>query len=730
MKIKQALCCFVGILATHPAGAVASPDLVPHVYDVVVVGGGTGGVSAAIQAARMGAHVALLEETDWIGGQMAAAAVSTMDEGETLKGPQGIYDEFRQRIGTYYASRGKDVGTCYYHNTSHCYEPSVIQKILYQMIDAANESPKGKLLDVYLRHRVVQVLAKGKTVSGVVTQSGERFDARVVIDATEYGDLLPLSPAPYRSGNNISTLSPHPSCTQFITYVAVIQKYPAGVPDELFMRHAPPGYDGSFVDHMRSLMQADGSPGTRALPVSFEAFAAYRAIPDSRSTGSYVASDLSRITKTSLDWFNDYPATTEIFDRSKRKDIVCRAKLKTLDLLYYIQHELKQSDWSVANDEGFDTPYNREENACPNIPAEYKAIERNFPVLPYIRESQRVIGVDTLTSISMHREVDPPSAGFSNSIALGDYANDLHGCAQEQDMEQDLEHAGDRVGGRPFQIPEGALIPRGVDGFLVGEKNLSQSRLANGSTRLQPVTMVTGQAAGALAALSVLQSRQPREVSVAALQHVLLSAGSSLSLNAPQDVSPRTDLWQAEQFVVTHDWMSPRADNTFGFEDIVTRQELAETLARTFSLTNSWSQWWSTFGHSALVQPDELVGAPATSIALYLQSEHWRHDQVDGPRFNDVPLYGPYASFIESIAIRGAMSASPGDPHNFRPLAPATEAEMVHALRVLSAGTSAAITPRDDAFFEQFDDGHPLTKGIAARILYWFATRSILSHPH
>jgi hypothetical protein len=723
LKIKPVLCCLAITFAIDcPAAVVA-----PHSYDVVVVGAGTGGVSAAIQAARMGAHVALLEETDWIGGQMAAAAVSTMDEGGKLKGPQGIYDEFLQRIGAYYAAHGKAVGTCYYHNTSHCYEPAVIQKVLYELIADANHTPRGKLLDVFLRHRVVQVLANGRTVTGVVTQSGERFDAKVVIDATEYGDLLPLSPAPYRSGNNISTLPSHPSCTQFITYVAVIKKYPAGVPDDLVMHHAPPGYDGSFVDHMKSLMQLDGSPGTRALPVSFEAFVAYRAIPDSASAGSYVASDLSRITKTSIDWFNDYPATTEIFNRVKRKDIVCRAKLKTLDVLYFIQHELKESSWSVANDEGFDTPYNREDNSCPNIPAEYKAIERNFPVMPYIRESQRVVGVDTLTSISMHRETNALSAGLSNSIALGDYSNDLHGCAQEQDMETDLEHAGDRADAQAFQVPEGALIPRDVNGLLVAEKNLSQSRLANGSSRLQPITMVTGQAAGALAALSVQQSMEPRQISVAALQRVLLRADSSLSLNAPPDVVPRTDLWQAAQFVVVHDWMAPKVDNTFGFDDVLTRQELAETLARTFALTNDWDAWWSTFGHSALVQPDELVGAPPSSAALYQQSERWRHDQTDGPKFNDVPLYGPYASFIESVAIRGAMLASPNDPHMFFPLAPATEAELTHALRVLSASTPSAISPQDGASLKQFDDARPLTKGVAAKMLYWFATRSSLS---
>jgi hypothetical protein len=54
---------------------------------------------------------------------------------------------------------------------------------------------------------------------------------------------------------------------------------------------------------------------------------------------------------------------------------------------------------------------------------------------------------------------------------------------------------------------------------------------------------------------------------------------------------------------------------------------------------------------------------------------------------------------------------------------------MAQALRVLSAGNSAAIAPQDDASFEQFDDARPLTKGIAAEILYSFATRSTLPLP-
>ena len=63
-----------------------------------------------------------------------------------------------------------------------------------------------------------------------------------------------------------------------------------------------------------------------------------------------------------------------------------------------------------------------------------------------------------------------------------------------------------------FSVPLGALIPEHVDGLVVADKAISVSNVANGTTRLQPVVLLTGQAAGALAALAVRQGREPRAV--------------------------------------------------------------------------------------------------------------------------------------------------------------------------------------------------------------------------
>ena len=76
---------------------------------------------------------------------------------------------------------------------------------------------------------------------------------------------------------------------------------------------------------------------------------------------------------------------------------------------------------------------------------------------------------------------------------------------------------------RLFTIPYNSLIPKYTDGLLVSEKNISVSHIANGSTRLQPVVMNIGQAAGMAAALSIQHNCQPRELAVREIQEALIT---------------------------------------------------------------------------------------------------------------------------------------------------------------------------------------------------------------
>ena len=556
-------------------------------YDVVVVGTGSGGIAAAIQAARMGMKVALLEETDYLGGQLIT--VSTMDEGDTLAEKTGIYGEFINRVKRHYDALGKSMSTCYWSDYSSCYEPLVGKQVLEAMIkETAN-------LDLYLRNRVVSLVKDGNTIKGLITQDGKKFDAKIVVDATEYGDLLPLSGENYRLGNSTSEALNPEACVQDITYPAVIKKYPNGVPADLWLAN-PPSNDSDYSDYKKNVenifvkyVAKNGSSnwGEQKLPFNWAGHNAYRGLPDSSSPGSYTASQADKITKTAINiWAVDFPYKVSSFDLQNRKAVNCEAKLLTLQFIYYIQHDLGETLWSVANDEGFDTPYNSEENLCDNIPAEFKSVEKHLPPLPYIRESRRVVGLKTLTGKEIYREGTPQKArsAFDSSLAVGYYAADLHRCDSDETFEKDLgEIAADippHFATGPFQIPFESFIPATVDGFLVAEKNLSVSRIVNGAIRLQPITMRTGQAVGVLAALSVKNNVQPRNLNKIEVQKELLLRKVPLSLYNFSDVPLENSNWYHAQVASLKGIMTGYGNGIYGLEDLMLRSQVAAVLAR------------------------------------------------------------------------------------------------------------------------------------------------------
>jgi len=101
--------------------------------DLLIIGGGTGGTAAGIQASRMGVKVTILEETPWLGGMLTSAGVSAIDGNHEL--PSGIWGEFREALYDYYGGPSK-VSTGWVSHT--LFEPSVGNEILQKI--AKNEN--------------------------------------------------------------------------------------------------------------------------------------------------------------------------------------------------------------------------------------------------------------------------------------------------------------------------------------------------------------------------------------------------------------------------------------------------------------------------------------------------------------------------------------------------------------------------------------------------------------
>lgn len=522
-------------------------------YDVVIAGAGTGGVGVAVQAARLGASVLLLEETEWIGGQAMAAAVTSMDEGRTLVRERGLYRELCGLIAAHYRPLGVNHLTAYWHGHVGV-EPRVGRRLLHVMLGDA----KGRgVLDLALLARVSKVTKEGRTVTGVeVSHAGRtrHIASKVLVDATEWGDVIPLTGARYRVGNCLNDAIDPKHHVQSNTWTAVVKQYPQGVPAELFLREKPPGYTDKVQAAFSKSLVAGEKVDLKAKPWNWATFIGYRGMPDSARPA-----DNSVITRTHLNYNNDVHSTiAEIEDPAARQAMNRVMQLKTLQLLYYIQNVLGKTDWSVANDEGYDTPSHVAAvddwiQEQPEL-APFRPVLVHFSIIPYTRESRRIVGLHTLRPSEIERVKAKP-VQFRHTVALGDYAIDLHGSMRKEwletdlDLESDIPHKFGERGIGPFAIPFECLIPETLDGFLPAEKNFSQSRMVNGATRLQPHTLNIGQAVGAIAALAAKENLAPRAVDPVKVQRLLLEAGDTLAID-PVKARHGTEAWRELQMEV------------------------------------------------------------------------------------------------------------------------------------------------------------------------------------
>ena len=667
--------------------------------DVVVAGGGAGGISAAITAARLGAKVILLEETEWLGGQMTAAGVSTMDD---LSGNRtGLYGEFHENVRFHYFMKGKSVSTCYWDGNTMAFEPSVGRDILVRMAKEASSGGKKGKLDIFYRSRVTAVRREGPSVRGVTADLDGRktaIDCSVLIDATEWGDVIPLAGALYRAGNSLSPMISPKSRIQDITWLAVIKKYPAGIPQELRMQTPPPGYE-RFLPGFRKAVAKNGNSFRSyplRMPVDFATHNGYRGLPDSSNPENYDASTpegWSAITKTGINWANDYPGGEKwegrgglpaayLEDPEFRRKADAAALLKTLSFLYYVQTELGEP-WSVADDEYFSSrPL---DTARGIIPEEYAEILRRFPPIPYVRESRRIVGLETPTSRDVRLNSESYRDGRNGrevpeAIAVGGYILDLHAGDEDADLEAEFGETSasiktDMPRG-PFQVPFGSLVSRNVDGLLAAEKNISMSRLVAGAFRLQPISMLTGQAAGTIGALSALTGIPPRALDPRKVQRTLLEAGSALSLCEYNDVPRDHPFWPGVQMSNLYGWIPPEElpsapsakiddiynnrvvtarlygldKGTFGVDTPLTGIEAEELFRKAFSGGQAAGPLlYPGSGPAAFVSRGEFCSALARALGYRNLPRNGRS------RYGDIPeesrLYGP----VHFLADRGVL---------------------------------------------------------------------------
>ena len=456
--------------------------------DVLVVGGGASGVCAAVQAARMGVKTVVLEEGPWIGGMLTSAGVSCVDGNYNLRG--GLFGEFADSLAVRYG--GWDaLKTGWVSNIN--FEPQVGQEILTNIAAGC-----GEFLDVRRQVRVLEVSKEdGKWhVLAADLRGRERiYVAEVLIDGTELGDIARMCGVDYRIGMDSSSetgesIAPEEAndVIQDLTYVAFLKDYG---PEADMTIPEPEGYDPTlFYNCAVNPRNTVSETGQTIWPA--EMMITYGRTPG----GRYM-----------INWpiyGNDHYANTIDMTPQERAEAYKAAKNFTLCFVHFIQTGLGMKNLGIADDV-FPT-------------------EDGLALMPYHRESRRIAGEAFLTVDAVAKPYDYKCPYYRTGIAVGDYAVDHHHFRHpEWKSLPDLHF----YPVPSFNVPAGVMIPaqEDVDNLIVAEKSVSVSNLINGATRLQPVVMQIGQAAGAMAAQAVQNEIPVRTVSIRTLQEELLDAG-------------------------------------------------------------------------------------------------------------------------------------------------------------------------------------------------------------
>ncbi len=481
MGRRRLFACLLLMRWLLPGAAAQAPPAAP---EVVVVGGGLSGTFAALQAARLGASVLLLEETPWLGGMLTAAGVSAIDGNHRL--PSGLWGEFRDSLYARYGGPAA-VETGWVSNT--LFEPAVAQEILRNMVAATPRislQPEAQLLTLQ---------RQGTGWEGVFLQKNQRhaFRCRVLVEATEQGDWLRALGVPRDLGMDSRAASGEAfapaeanDIVQDLTYVAILKDYGPGA-DRTIPR--PRGYD---PDAFRCCCEtADPSQKNSSL-IDCARMLSYGRLPN----GKYM-----------INWpncGNDIYLQLADTTPDERRRLLEAAKLHTLRFVYFMQHELGYRQLGIAEGE-FPT-------------------SDGLPLIPYYREAARIRGLVRLTVNHLLRPFDQPEALYRTGIAVGDYPIDHHHKKNPAAPAIDFIN----IKTPSFNLPLGALIPPDFPNLIAAEKSISVSNIVNGASRLQPVIMGIGQAAGALAALAVQLGVPTAEVPVRLVQASLLQQGAYL----------------------------------------------------------------------------------------------------------------------------------------------------------------------------------------------------------
>lgn len=549
MKSPTPIICFCFIFFLYCSPSPKNDNLFEA--DVIVYGGTSAGVMAAVEVVQSGKTVILVTPETHLGG-LTASGLGWTDTGKK-EVIGGLSRNFYHRIWQYYNQDqawvwqkkeeygGRGQGTPAIDGskrTMWIFEPHVAEKVYEDYIaEYKINTFREEWLD-----RASGVRKKNGKIVSMTTLSGKTFKGKIFIDATYEGDLMASADVSYHVGressktydekwNGVQTgvlhhqhwfwenISPHkiagdPSSGllprisplppgEFGTADNKIQAYcfrlcMTNHPENKVPFSKPKNYDASQY----SLLLRSLQTGRK------DFFRKFDPIPNLKTD----TNNHGPFSSDNIGMNYDYPEASY----ERRKEIIEEHKNYQMGLLYFVSNDPrvpadireKLAQWGLAKDEFVDNG--------------------NWPHQIYVREARRMIGayVTTEQDVLLKREVPKP-------IGMGSYAMDSHNVQRYVTPEGYVQNEGD-IGVKPpapYSISYGSLTPKKEECTnLLVPVCLSSSHIAFGSIRMEPVFMILGQSAAVAACLAIEKGSSVQDIDYVELEQLLRDKGQILTL--------------------------------------------------------------------------------------------------------------------------------------------------------------------------------------------------------
>lgn len=443
-------------------------------YDVVVIGGGPGGLPAAIASAREGAKTLLVERNGFLGGVAATGLplLAFYDRtGTQVVG--GIGNELIERLDKVGATFGGAL-PCPIHNSITPVNPFWLRIEAAKMCEEAG-------VDLLFATEVEDVKVENSSVTGVSLLSrGRKFtaDTSILIDSTGDGTAAYLAGADYEMGQG------EDSRVQPVSLVFSLGNVDID----------------AVLDYVKKHPETFSNPSTYGVHYSLEYFLESRSfyftgfgefIEEARKNGEF-----------------DVPRDRVIFAKQPNSNEVVVNAVRVSDVDPTDPRSMSKAE--VIAHRQVETLFNFFKRYCPGFENCFLA---NVAAGTYGRESRRIIGLKTMQDEAVDKFLVP-----EDTIALAGYNLDIHTGVGI--VLQPSEHA--------IGIPYGCLVSRNIDGLLASGRCISAKPYPLGLIRAMSTCLAIGEAAGTAAAMSIRTGKKLAAIDVSELRDRLTNNGAIL----------------------------------------------------------------------------------------------------------------------------------------------------------------------------------------------------------